>query len=176
MSGGLNLRAFARHRAVVCVAPLVPKLRSDRFRVVSVEDGTVALEKEGSPQQVTIPLQRVAEILPDAQSNAPKLMLNGRLQWLTMPQEWHFFPEQPGDSDGCLLGVPKDSSLRDPLVAQLAPQLNSRGMQFCWSHLDKLPERLNARTHEVFYDTDGRYLHQRGPDRESILLISALRT
>jgi hypothetical protein len=168
-----KLRQFARNRTVVRVSPLIPPLQFDRFSVTEANDGTLRLEKESSDQQVTIPLQRVAEILRTGTIEPPTVMLNGRLQWLTLSQEWQFFPEPPDHLDGSGLGVPRDSSPRDPFVASLDQQLALRGLHLLWSHRDKLAERLNAKTHEVFYDTDGRYLRLRGPDHESILLMTA---
>jgi hypothetical protein len=170
-----QLRSFARTGTVVCVSPLTPTFQYDRFRVTDVPSGTLVLKKESSPQQVTIPLQRVAEILRTGLNAPPTVMLDGRLQWLTLPQKWQFFPEAPDQADGFRLGVPKASSLKDPDVNLLSQQLAALGMRLSWSRLDMLAERLNAKTHKVFYDTDGRYFRQRGPDIESVLLVSAAR-
>jgi hypothetical protein len=159
-----RLRVLARTRSVVRISPLVPPIQYDRFLVKDVRSDVLIVDKESSDEQVTIPVQRVAEILPTKPGDAPLVMLNGRLQWLTLEKEWEFFPERPDPSDG-LLGLPKNSSSHDPILDNLIQRLAAHGMTCLWSHVDKLPARLNAKTHQVFYDADGRYLRQVGPDR-----------
>jgi hypothetical protein len=169
-----QLRRLAKDRAVVRVSPLVPHIQYDRFRVSEIPPGTVILDKESSDERVRIPSQRVSEILSGEPHEPPILLLNGRLQWLTLAREWQFFPESLDQSDGLRLGIPKDSSQRDPHAYLLSQQLEKGGRKLSWSNLENVPARLNGKTHEVFYDIDGRYLRQRGPDRDSVALVSAL--
>jgi hypothetical protein len=139
---------------------LLPDCQFNRFRVRSVDAGVVTLEKESNRQSVTVPLHRIEDILPGGCDGLPTLLLNGRLQWITAPQVWRFFPEKPLPSDPVGLGFPKERARENPGVpTTIAPLVG-------WS----LPQNVAARRaegREVFYDEDGKYLTSAG----QILLV-----
>jgi hypothetical protein len=157
---GAQLRAFARNHTAVQVSPLLPDCQFNRFRVRSVDAGVVTLEKESNRQSVTVPLHRIEDILPGSHDGLPTLLLNGRLQWITAPQVWRFFPEKPLPGDPVGLGFPKERARDNPGVpTTIAPFVG-------WS----LPQNVAARRaegREVFYDEDGKYLTSAG----QILLV-----
>ncbi len=153
-----TLRKYASARQRVRVSPLVPACQYDIFSVEKLEGSAVTLNKSSTDEYVALPLKRVAEVLPDALDELPTLALNGRLQWLTIPQRWKFFPESPEASDSFRLGLKREASRQNPLSLDQLQQLARAGKRIAWSDPRNLPGSLAAKTHEVFYDDDGRCL------------------
>ena len=164
------LRAFSRTRKVVHVAPLVPQPEDDLFAVTGVVSGAVTLNKQSTLQDVTVPLPRVTEILSVGHDEPPTLVVNGRLQWLTLRGRWWFFRESPDPSDLLRLGVGRETARDAPLVVGLGPLLAPKRQRVCWSDLRNVANRLANRTHKVFYDEEGRYLVSSG----AILMVTPL--
>jgi hypothetical protein len=157
---GAQLRAFARNHTVVRILPMVPDCRYNSFRVKSVDSGVVTLEKDSNRQTLTVPLQRIEDVLVGGPNEAPTLLLKGRLQWITVPEVWRFFPEKPLPTDPTGLGFAKERDRNNPGVP---PRVAGR---VAWT----LPQNLSTRLAEgraVFYDEDGKYITASG----QILLV-----
>jgi hypothetical protein len=150
-----QLRAYARNYTPVRILPMVPDYQYNAFRVKSIDSGVVTVEKESNRQTLTVPAQRIGDVLAGAPNESPTVLLNGRLQWITAPQVWRFFPEKPPQNDTLGLGFGKERPRSDPGVP---PQVASR---CAWS----LPGNIAARLRDgcaVFYDEDGKYLTAAG--------------
>jgi hypothetical protein len=139
---------------------MIPECPYNSFHVRSVESGVVTLEKDSNQQTLTVPAQRVEDVLAGGSEETPMLLLNGRLQWITVPGIWRFFPEKPLPGDAARLGFAKERARNDPGVP---PQIAAR----CgWS----LPVHVHSHLAEgraVFYDEDGNYITSAG----QILLV-----
>ncbi|HPT28268.1 MAG TPA: hypothetical protein PLZ95_17755, partial [Bryobacteraceae bacterium] len=57
------------------------------------------LYKLSNSQEVTIPAPRIEDVLDNGADAEPTIVLNGRLQYLTLPRVWRFFPEKPPEDD-----------------------------------------------------------------------------
>jgi hypothetical protein len=97
-------------------------------------------------------------------------VVNGRLQWLTVPQRWRFFRESHDASDPLRLGIGRETARDDPFVVGLGPQLVRKRQRVAWSDLRNVAGRLASGTHEVFYDEEGKYLVSSG----AILMVTVL--
>lgn len=161
-----RLRRFVADRTVVRVSPLVPEIDHDLFSVTDVQAQTVVLKKQSCHQSVGIPLQRVAEILDQGSNEPPRVMLQGRIQWLTLKREWGFFPESPVEQ----VGVPREVDFSSQTALMAA--INAAGRVPSVSRLDLLARRLGQSTHEVFYDDNGYYLRHRARDTDSVLVVA----
>ena len=150
-----QLRAFARNHTAVSILPMVPECQYNSFHVKSVESGVVTLNKGSNGQTLTVPVQRIEDVLAGGPDEAPTLLLNGRLQWITVPEVWRYFPEKPLPGDAAGLGFAKERARNNPGVpAQFAPHVG-------WT----LPKNLSARVADgraVFYDEDGKYITAAG--------------
>lgn len=147
-----QLRAYARNRTLVRILPMIPDCQCNTFRAKLVDSGVITLEKESNRQTLTVPAQRIEDVLAH---ESPTVLLNGRLQWITAPQVWRFIPEKPPPNDSLGLGFGKERPRNDPGVP---PQVASR---CAWS----LPGNIAARLRDgfaVFYDEDGKYLTSAG--------------
>jgi hypothetical protein len=150
-----QLRAYARNYTPVRILPMIPDYQYNAFRVKSLDSGVVTVEKESNRQTLTVPAQRIEDVLAGAPHESPTVLLNGRLQWITAPQVWRFFPEKPLPNDTFGLGFGKERPRNDPGVP---PQVASH---CAWS----LPGNIAARLRDgfaVFYDEDGKYLTAAG--------------
>ncbi len=155
-----QLRTVARNHTAVRIVPMVPACQYNSFRVKSVDAGVVMLEKDSNRQSLTVPVQRVDDVLAGGPDEAPTLLLNGRLQWITEPEVWRFFPEKPLPGDASGLGFPKESARNNPGVsARIAARVG-------WSNPNNVASRL-AEGYAVFYDEDGKYITSAG----QILLV-----
>ena len=150
-----QLRGYARDHTPVRVLPMIPECPYNSFRVKSVDSGVVTLEKDSNRQTLTVPAQRIEDVLAGGSGEVPTLLLNGRLQWITVPEVWRFFPEKPLPGDAAGLGFAKERARNDPGVPpQIAPCCG-------WSLPGNIPARL-AEGRVVFYDEDGKYITSAG--------------
>jgi hypothetical protein len=138
------------------IEPLIPPFSNNAFSIVSKEAGVVTLEKQSNRQTLTIPEQRIEDYFPESDKKAC-LMLNGRLQWITLPELWRFFPEKPPSSDPYRLGFPKAGNVPE----QLKYDLQSRGYAAAWARLQDLGGAFDQ-GYQVFYDEDGRCFIKKG--------------
>jgi pyrimidine deaminase RibD-like protein len=119
-----ELRKFAAQKKQVRIEPMTPASEYPSFQVHELDEVRVVVKKLSSSQEVGIPIGRVTEILWADVNDPPTLMLNGRLQWITIPNEWKFFPEPPPASDeGCLGYARSVGGLQDPYATSVGVQL-----------------------------------------------------
>jgi hypothetical protein len=97
------------------------------------------LHKLSSGHYIEIPIPRVRELLHSGSSAPPTIVLNGRLQWMSVNASWHFFPEMPSTDRERCFGFEKTSSLSDPRVHALQQQLEPRGTRFHFSRERDFP-------------------------------------
>jgi len=155
-----QLRGYTRNHTPVRILPMVPDCPYNSFHVKSVDSGVVTLEKDSNRQNLTVPAQRIEDVLAGGPLDSPTLLLNGRLQWITVPEVWRFFPEKPLPGDAAGLGFGKERARNDP---GLPPQMAAR----CgWSLPENIPARL-AQGCAIFYDEDGKFIMSAG----QILLV-----
>jgi hypothetical protein len=119
--------------------------------VKSVEPRIATFEKDSNRQTLTVSAQRIDDILDAGPNEPPTVRLKGRLQWITLPQVWKFFPEPPPVNDPGGLGFGKERPRDDPGVPL---PVQSRCV---WSNLARIATRLSD-GYEVFYDEDGKHL------------------
>ena len=148
-------RAYAQKCTPLKILPMVPAWEHNSFRVKAVESGVITFEKYSNRQDLAVPAQRIEDLLSGGPGESPTVLLNGRLQWITMPPVWRFFPDKPPPNDTTGLGFGKERPRNDPGV--------SAQVRSCcgWS----LPANIAARLREgceVFYDEDGKYLSSAG--------------
>lgn len=74
---GAQLRAYARNHTAVRILPMIPECQYNSFHVKSVDSGVVTLEKESNRQTLTVPAQRIDDVLAGSSDEAPTLLLNG---------------------------------------------------------------------------------------------------
>jgi hypothetical protein len=159
-----RLRRFATDRTLIRISPLCPLL-DDLFWVTEVQSHAVVLEKRTSRDHVTLPLQRIVEVL-DQGEEPPWVIIEGRIQWLTLKGTWRFLPDSPVDG----LGVPRDVDFSSQ--TELMEMLRINGKELIASRRDSVARRIDQKTHEVFYDDSGYYLRQPARDTDSVLLIA----
>ena len=157
--------------AAVRITPLIPRPEHDLFTVVEVKTGTVKVEKKSSHEHIHIPTGRIEELLDLGNSAHPTLVLNGRLQWLTLQRKWEFSLDKPPSLSGSTLGIPRDCPSQGPMIQGLSERLRQRGYHPSWAGSDRVPDALSSGS-EVFYDDDGFYLRCADPDGWLILLVS----
>jgi hypothetical protein len=163
-----QLREMRRAGTVIRIAPMIPPLKPDLFRIADVDPALLVLRKNGTGLHVRVPTPRITEVLNMGPDEAPLVRIAGRLQWMTMFSEWRFLPEDPSPNDPFHLGVPREVG-RQQIVA-----LTQQGYPVGWSRLDFLAERLAAGTHQVFYDEGGYYLLSAGA--VAVLRVAATQT
>ncbi len=146
-----QLRSYIGSCTLVRILPMVPACEHNSFRVKSVESRVVTFEKDSNRQTLTVPAQRIDDLLGAGPNELPTVLLKGRLQWITLPEVWRFIPEQPPSNDPAGLGFGKERPRNNPGVAS---PLDSRCI---WSKPDNVAMRLRE-GYEVFYDEDGKHL------------------
>jgi len=169
-----QLERFAAEKRIVAIRPLIPpQFDNPNFQTDVFFPNRVDMKKSSNGQTVTIPLSRVSEILWSSRNDPPTLMLNGRIQWLTIPMRWQFLPEPPPSSEDAHLGLPRSvGGLQDPYARDVIRQLEATHYEAHWFR----KENMSAydRDWQPFYDADGRYLvHHNG--HETIILAVRIR-
>ncbi len=164
-----TLQDFAKNKHRVHVMPIVPVgAARDFFLVQEVEGEIVALTKATNNQTVEIPLARIAEVIPGTPSEAPSLVLSGRLQLHSLAEQWKFRPESfPPDSD---FGLGRVSGPEEAMRRGIYKTLDAKRIQYCWDWSHHISDRL-TNGWEVFYDEDGRYLRYVVPPKDQIFVV-----
>jgi hypothetical protein len=155
-----RLQSMAAVSARVRVTPLTPPNQFDEFEIVESDSArnAVVLRKVSSSQQVYVPISGISDVRYTGPGRSQVLQLDGRLQWLTLTEEWVYFPETPNDN----WGISKNSGDNDDRVAEIAAQVRSRGNQIGWANENRVNTTYGS-DREIIYDSDGRYF--RKPDR-----------
>lgn len=163
-----SISTFVGSSTLFRVTPIVPRTSStDLFQVRQADPHIVTLYKTESQETISIPTNRLKEIL-DTGADMPKvLVLDGRLQHITSNWRWIFFEDKPDPSSE--LGFVRPSSLSDPRVLALTESLRTR-LDFYWSAVEEV-QTLMPKGWVVCYDDDGRCFFIRDPVRDTILIV-----
>jgi hypothetical protein len=105
---------------------------------------------------VSVPVERIEEVLETDAHEQPIVQRNGRLQLITARRNWYFRPEKPPAIDPLNIGLGKESPETPRLSVETSSLLQAQRCEFTWSNLENVPER------EVFFDEDGRRLTNGG--------------
>lgn len=152
-----QLEQMAERRTEVLIRPVIPAAcQSYRFIVEAVTATSVQLKMRSGHESFELPPSRIAEILSHETNEPPTLVLNGRLQWLTMPEKWKFFPEPLASDEHRLWGFGKPSSIQDRRVKEITNAMKYRGFGMAWCAESNLGSRLGI-TLEIVYDDDGYF-------------------
>ena len=108
----------------------MPRYPLNSFRVTNVGMASVLFEKDSNRETITIPIQRIEDVLDMGENTAPDVLLNGWLQWLTLPKSWRFLPDKPSAEDLAGIGFGKAHPQND---AELGSLLASHGYHCGWS-------------------------------------------
>ncbi len=144
-----SLQKLNETHTAVTIEPAIPPMDYNSFNVQKVEHSCVEFMKASNHQLVVIPAQRIEDILITGQSDPPKVMLNGRLQWITFERIWRFFPEKPDGRDP--LGFGKVAAPNNPGLSPLQRE------SCTYTPRKELAWPLSQRW-AVFYDRDGKYV------------------
>ena len=151
-----DLRKLAANRKIVRIHPIIPQNREmDEFQIEAASEKTVSLIKLSSGHYIEFPMPRVQEVLFTTDNEPPTIILNGRLQWVSVTASWRFFPESPRIDREKFLGFEKPSSLNDNRVRALQQELGPKGVRFHFSHEANV-SFSESKGWEIFFDTDGR--------------------
>ncbi len=163
-----RLRQFADKKAIVRIRSTIPsKAEQDKFHVREATLNVVVAEKLSSNHIVHIPTSRITEILAVEPNEPPVVLLDGRLQWLTLSKVWKFLEEKP--PLGSHFGFSKISYPTDSHATEIENKLRTMGYDPRWKVEERIAPAL-AGGAEVFYDEDGRYLYW-PEDNPSILIV-----
>jgi hypothetical protein len=151
-----QLRHLVERKARVHIKPTIPRFAErDMFSIRELANDVLTVEKESTDEELSIPVSRISDTLfHDSKGETPVLVLDGRLQWLSMIQRWRFFPEKPGADSP--LGFSKPSGTSDPSVARLCAELQRKGYTMGWAAEVEIPGKQNG-AFQVVYDDDGHY-------------------
>ena len=152
-----KLRAFASKRKIVRVSPLVPPSQYDRFIVCEATSEAVRLERHGIGESVSVPNSRIDGVLVTGDDEPPTVILEGRLQWITLDERWRFFPEKPITSDSYRLGLGHAIASEGPTVDPILARLRNAGREPVWKRAENIDEVVTDGG-EVYYGEDGRFL------------------
>jgi hypothetical protein len=111
----------------------VPACQYNSFTVEEVTPTTVRFQK-GGLADVSVPAERIEDVLETGEHELATVQINGRLQWLTPHQNWYFRPERPPASDPLGIGLGKEV-LPQPTFSQDTMYL------------------LQAHPHEIFWSS-----------------------
>jgi hypothetical protein len=152
----------------ILIHPSIPRPVEHReYRVQHVEAGAVVLRERPSTSPVSIAASSVAQLHSRCEQQPARLVLKGRLQWITARRQWTVMPEEPPtDSEH---GLCRQTSADDAGVVELIEHLRQRGYSPWWVPVSGVREFL-AQGGEIIYDLDGRYLRTRDQKSEWILL------
>lgn len=169
-----DLRKLAAERKTVRIHPIIPRKKEpDEFQVEAASDKTLSLIKLSSGHYIELPMPRIQEVLFTTDLEPPTIVLNGRLQWVSITASWRFFPEYPQTDRQKNLGFEKLSSLNDCRVRMLQQQLEPNGIRFHFSHEANI-STSESKNWEIFFDTDGRFF--RIVNGNESLILMALRS
>jgi Putative DNA-binding domain len=148
---------MAASNAAIVVTPVIPtRPEKFEFRVVAADARQIRLLRSASGQEVIIPATAVADVRLHAGSEPAELILFGRLQWLSLKEEWRYFDEMPSSSAERQFGFAKASAHQNPRVLEVCEKLRNRGFGLRWFNEYHLVNQM-GRNWEIIYDDDGHY-------------------
>jgi|ERR1017187_988615 hypothetical protein len=149
----------------ISIRPAVPRrFESETYVIETSEGNFIDVKRIGFDQQLRVPMSAVLKVHDVGELKPLMVLLDGRLQWSTLTRRWQFLPEKPPTGATGEYGVSKAVGLEYPQHAGL-----TTGFTLRWFHEESVPGALLQGWH-VFYDADGDYLRNRGPDVDQILL------
>jgi pyrimidine deaminase RibD-like protein len=172
-----QLRQLAAEKKTVLIRPVIPpQYRNPDFQIDAFHPNQVVIRKLSTSHMVSIPLTRVSEILWGFPNELPTLILNGRIQWVTIPMEWRFFAEVAPSGEEEYLGLPKNvAGPQDPYVKQIERELSETSYEAHWFRRENLHTSSSGvwppQDWQPFYDGDGRYLVYRHGHEALILSV-----
>jgi hypothetical protein len=156
-----RLQAGAR----IQIRPAIPRrFEQEIFTVQGVEADFVDVKRTNSHHQVRIPASAIAKVHVFGDEQPSLVLLDGRLQWVTLTQRWEFLPDAPRAGPAPEYGLSKPVDFRYPRLSGITDRFAVR-----WFREDAVP-RFLGQGWNIFYDGDGRYLRSSGPDIDLILL------
>ena len=152
------------------VTPIIPRYSAgDCFLVRGADEKKTDLYKSGVTEDVSVPTNRIMEILDTGSDDPKTIVLNGRLQHVTPKWRWQFFEEKPDPTSEH--GFAKQSHPQDPEVRELTAKLAGR-FDFYWGAVDEVSMYLQ-KGWVVYYAEHGRCFLV--PDRPRDLILMAKR-
>ncbi|HNY42567.1 MAG TPA: DUF4062 domain-containing protein [Bryobacteraceae bacterium] len=148
-----RLRALKGQNRFIRLTPMIPRFPHGQFRIEEVTATAVKLYKLSNSQEVTIPAPRIEDVLDNGADAEPTIVLNGRLQYLTLPRVWRFFPEKPPEDDQLGIGFGAMQPLED---RDLDPRIGDCGFVRAFAMRAELPYK-RQRGFEVFFDDQGNH-------------------
>jgi hypothetical protein len=148
-----RLRRLQEKQRPVRILPTVPACQYNSFTVEEVTPTTVRFQKSGLAN-VSVPAERIEDVLETGEHEPPTVQVNGRLQWLTAHQNWYFRPERPPASDPLGIGLGKEAPRQPTFSQETMYLLRAHPHDFYWSN----PEDEGGLGGDVFFDEDGRHL------------------
>jgi hypothetical protein len=155
------------------ITPILPlRCQQDEFRFAELREYELVLKKPGSwHDSIPIPLSRLKEPLFSGANEPVTLVLDGRLQWLSVPRSWKVFPEAPTTEHERLIGFSKFSSANDPRIHEIQAALTRHGIRVGFVRENRLGE-VFGQGKQVVYDDDGFCFRWQGRDTAQILVAS----
>jgi hypothetical protein len=146
---------------------IIPRSASeDSFFVREADAQKITLYKSGPQEEVSVPTNRVTEILDVGDDEPKTVVLNGRLQHITTKWRWQFFNEKPDPTSEH--GFFKHSHPQDPEVRELVSKLSGR-FDFYWGAIDEVLVYIH-KGWVVCYGEDGRCFIIPDSYRDTILM------
>jgi hypothetical protein len=146
-----RLRRFKEERRAVKILPTLPVCKHNSFTVEEVNPAHVVFQ-QGGMANVTVPAERIAQVLDAGPHASPIVHVGGRLQWITARKNWYFHLEKTPEEDPFSIGIGKEVPRQPILSSETQNLLRPNPLTFAWSN----PENLAGR--EVFFDEDGKHL------------------
>lgn len=146
-----RLRVIKGKNRFIRVTPMVNRPLYNQFRIDDVTSTVVKLHKISNNQEVTIQASRIEDVLDNGANAEPTIVLNGRLQFLTLRREWQFFPEKPPANDPHGIGLGATQSAIDHNIYQ---RIDALDLVPVFSLPEHIPDRIRERC-EVFFDDQG---------------------
>jgi hypothetical protein len=155
----------------VTITPIFPiTCNTDQFHITAVKEDHIVLQKCSSSHGIDLPANSVRQVITRNPNGTLAVVLEGRLQWISCPRTWSYFPESPVSPRERQLGFDKIISPRDPAITRICAALATFGREVRFAREDHLAEHLGLGW-QLVYDDDGLYLRWPG-DVDQILVAS----
>ena len=168
-----KLELLRRDGTQIKIYPIIPtRCAEDEFRVNDVGPDTVQFDKPGSGHRITVPKSRIKEVLPmDPNGKSATVVVEGRLQWVSLRQSWKFFLEAPPAAANLQIGFGRPSSALDQRRIDVESMLKSRGTSV-WLVDERYVPGAISEGRQVVYDEDGKYFRVPSGPNHLILVAS----
>jgi hypothetical protein len=155
----LDLKAHDRVR----IGPIVPRrFEQDEWTLTSNPSECLLFQKLSTPAHIEIPPSFIEMVHRFGGSTPVLVQLVGRLQWISVGQQWQLLSEKPQTGPQSEHGFSK-------YVDFDYPRRMGYAGGFAWRREDRLAQCLSQDRH-IFYAEDGKYLRVHGPDTDQILV------